>query len=96
MSLRPARFYIWFFRGTPGARAPSFRYNISAVYPSSLGVVRPVPFIHSDREHRITRSHAAILVPCLNNSRGAYISEIVRAGIISVDPASLRHASALA
>ena len=62
-----------------------FWYFISALYPTiSLGIPFGGPaFVHGDANALITPFVAAILGLGLNE--GAYMAEIVRAGIISVD-----------
>ncbi len=78
-------FYIWFFRGTPVLVQLLFWYNIAALYPKiALGIPFGPSFIHADANTLITPFTAAILGLGLNE--GAYMAEIVRAGIISVDP----------
>jgi polar amino acid transport system permease protein len=76
-------FYIWFFRGTPVLVQLLFWYNIAALYPKiDLGIPFGPAFIHADANSLITPFTAAILGLGLNE--GAYMAEIVRAGIISV------------
>jgi polar amino acid transport system permease protein len=76
--------YIWFFRGTPVLVQLLFWYNIAALYPKiSLGIPFGPAFVHADANTLITPFTAAILGLGLNE--GAYMAEIVRAGIISVD-----------
>jgi polar amino acid transport system permease protein len=78
-------FYIWFFRGTPVLVQLLFWYNIAALYPKvGLGIPFGPAFVHADANTLITPFAAAILGLGLNE--GAYMAEIVRAGIISVDP----------
>jgi polar amino acid transport system permease protein len=75
--------YIWFFRGTPVLVQLLFWYNVAAVYPHiDLGIPFGPSFIHADANSLITPFTAAILGLGLNE--GAYMAEIVRAGIISV------------
>jgi polar amino acid transport system permease protein len=77
--------YIWFFRGTPVLVQLLFWYNIAALYPKlALGVPFGPAVAHIDANTAITPFTAAILGLGLNE--GAYMAEIVRAGIISVDP----------
>jgi polar amino acid transport system permease protein len=77
-------FYIWFFRGTPVLVQLLFWYNIAALYPKiALGIPFGPAFVHADANTLITPFTAAILGLGLNE--GAYMAEIVRAGIISVD-----------
>jgi polar amino acid transport system permease protein len=76
--------YIWFFRGTPVLVQLLFWYNIAALYPRvNLGVPFGPAFVHADANTLITPFTAAILGLGLNE--GAYMAEIVRAGIISVE-----------
>jgi polar amino acid transport system permease protein len=75
--------YIWFFRGTPVLVQLLFWYNIAALYPKiALGIPFGPAFVHPDANALITPFTAAILGLGLNE--GAYMAEIVRAGIISV------------
>jgi polar amino acid transport system permease protein len=76
--------YIWFFRATPVLVQLLFWYNIAAIYPSiSLGIpFVGVEFVHGSANTVITTYVAAMLGLGLNE--GAYMAEIVRAGIISV------------
>jgi polar amino acid transport system permease protein len=76
--------YIWFFRGTPVLVQLLFWYNISDLYPKlGLGIPFGPAFVHPDVNTLITAFRAAVLGLGLNE--GAYMAEIVRAGIISVD-----------
>jgi polar amino acid transport system permease protein len=87
--------YIWFFRGTPVLVQILFWSFISALYPKiSLGIPFGGPaFAHADANKLVTPFLAAILALGLNE--GAYMAEIVRAGIISVDEGQTDAASAL-
>jgi polar amino acid transport system permease protein len=76
--------YVWFFRGTPVLVQILFWYSIAALYPTiNLGIPFGPQFIHINANSTITAFVAVILALGLNE--GAYMSEIVRAGIISVD-----------
>jgi polar amino acid transport system permease protein len=76
--------YIWFFRGTPVLVQLLFWYNIAALYPKlALGIPFGPAFVHPDVNMLITAFKAGILALGLNE--GAYMAEIVRAGMISVD-----------
>ncbi len=76
--------YIWFFRGTPVLVQIIFWYYISAIYPKiDLGIPFGLSFIHGEANTLIKAFTAAILALGLNE--GAYMSEIVRAGMISVE-----------
>jgi polar amino acid transport system permease protein len=75
--------YIWFFRGTPVLVQIVFWYYIAALYPKiDLGIPFGPSFIHADANTLIKAFTAGILALGLNE--GAYMAEIVRAGIISV------------
>jgi polar amino acid transport system permease protein len=77
-------FYIWFFRGTPLLVQLLFWGFIAALYPTiDLGIPFGPSFIHANANSLITPFVAALLGLGLNE--GAYMAEIVRAGIISVD-----------
>jgi polar amino acid transport system permease protein len=77
--------YVWFFRGTPMLVQLIFLYNISALYPKlSLGVPFGPAFVSGNVNHIVTPFLAAIIGLGLNE--GAFMCEIVRAGILSVDP----------
>ncbi|MDX6657045.1 MAG: polar amino acid transport system permease protein [Solirubrobacteraceae bacterium] len=88
-------FYIWFFRGTPVLVQILFWSFISALYPQiSIGIPFGGPeFAHGSANSIITPFLAAILALGLNEA--AYMAEIVRAGIISVDEGQTEASSAL-
>jgi polar amino acid transport system permease protein len=76
--------YIWFFRATPVLVQMLFWYYISALYPKlGLGIPFGPVFVHPNVNTLITAFRAAVLALGLNE--GAYMAEIVRAGVISVD-----------
>ncbi len=76
--------YIWFFRGTPVLVQIIFWYFISALYPKiDIGIPFGPALIHGNANTLIHAFTAAVLALGLNE--GAYMAEIVRAGIISVD-----------
>jgi polar amino acid transport system permease protein len=87
--------YIWFFRGTPVLVQLLFWEFISALYPKiSLGIpFVGVTFIHGSANTIITGLTAASLGLGLNE--GAYMAEIVRAGILSVDEGQTEAAQSL-
>ena len=76
--------YIWIFRGTPVLVQILLWYNIAALYPRfSLGIPFGGPqFAHFTAATLITPFRVGVLALGLNE--GAYMAEIVRAGIISV------------
>ena len=87
-------FYIWFFRGTPVLVQIFFWYNLAIILPHlTVGI----PFTHIEwigsTNQIVSPFIAAILGLGLNEA--AYMSEIVRAGIISVDQGQTEAAQAL-
>ncbi len=87
-------FYIWLFRGTPLLVQLLFWNFISALYPKiSLGIPFGPEIVHANANSLITPFVAAILGLGLNEA--AYMAEIVRAGIISVDEGQTEAASAI-
>jgi polar amino acid transport system permease protein len=86
--------YIWFFRGTPVLVQVLFWFNLPAVMNSlSLGVPFGPSWFHTDPKTVITQFGAALLGLGLNEA--AYMAEIARAGIISVDEGQTEAAQAL-
>jgi len=86
--------YIWFFRGTPLLVQVLFWYNVAALFPTvALGIPFGPAFVHEPANKLITPLVAALLALGLNE--GAYMSEIVRAGIISVDEGQTHAAQSL-
>lgn len=86
--------YVWFFRGTPVFVQLLFWGFISALYPTiSLGVPFGPAFVGMDTNTLITPVIAAILGLGLNEA--AYMAEIVRSGIQSVDKGQTEAAQAL-
>jgi polar amino acid transport system permease protein len=87
--------YVWFFRGTPVLVQLLFWSFISALYPRiSLGIPFGGPeLLSGDANAIITPFVAAILGLGLNEA--AYMAEIVRAGILSVEEGQTEAAQAL-
>ena len=86
--------YVWLFRGTPLLVQLLFWFNLSALYPEiSLGIPFGPEFVQFDANVLITPYLAAVLGLALNES--AYMAEIVRAGILSVDQGQTEAAHAL-
>jgi polar amino acid transport system permease protein len=82
--------YVSFFRGTPVLVQLLFWYNLAALYPRiSFGL----PWVSLNANQIVTPMAAAILGLGLNQA--AYQSEIVRAGILSVDHGQSEAAEAL-
>ena len=77
--------YVWFLRGTPVLVQILFWNFFSALFPDvGIGIPFGPTFVHIDANSIIVPFAAAILALGLNEA--AYMAEIVRAGIISVDP----------
>jgi polar amino acid transport system permease protein len=102
MRLSPSRLlsgsawvYIWFFRGTPVLVQLTFWYvGITYLYPKlTFGVPFGPAFFTVNANTLVTSFVAAALGLSLNE--GAYMAEIVRAGIISVDEGQGEAASSL-
>ncbi|WP_373880345.1 amino acid ABC transporter permease [Martelella alba] len=77
--------YIWFFRGTPLLVQLIFWYNLSTLFPTlSLSVPwTDITFAKWNTNAVITPLTAAIAGLALNEA--AYMAEIIRAGLLSVD-----------
>jgi polar amino acid transport system permease protein len=87
-------FYIWIFRGTPVLVQILLWYNIAALYPRfSLGIPFGPTFAHFNASSLITPFVAGMLALGLNE--GAYMAEIVRAGMISVPEGQTQAAQSL-
>jgi polar amino acid transport system permease protein len=88
--------YIWFFRGTPVLVQLLFWFNAVPTVFKTFAI--SIPFTHVVLYHKpmvkfMTPFMAALLGLGLNE--GAYMAEIVRAGIISVDEGQTEAAQAL-
>lgn len=76
--------YIWFFRGTPLLVQLLFWYNMSTLFPRVvLGVPFGPEYMSWNTNDLITPLTAAIAGLALNEA--AYMAEIIRAGLLSVD-----------
>ncbi|TWH01729.1 polar amino acid transport system permease protein [Nocardioides sp. J9] len=83
--------YIWFFRGTPLLVQIIFWFNLSLLIPEiSFSIPFGPELYHADTNDLITPFFCAVLALSLNE--GAYMAEIVRAGILSIDPGQLEAA----
>lgn len=86
--------FVWFFRGTPVLVQIIFWFNIAALYPNlSIGIPFGPSFATFDINSILTPFVAGALALSLNE--GAYMSEIVRAGILSISGGQSEAASAL-
>lgn len=90
-----SRAYIWFFRGTPLLVQLIFWYNIAALYPViALGLPFGGPsWVIGSANVLISPLGAALLGLSLNEA--AYMAEIIRSGIGSVDKGQYEAARAL-
>lgn len=87
--------YVWFFRGVPPLVLLIFVYNIAALYPR-LVIPAPLggpPLVSTSMNTLITSFSAAILGLGLNET--AYMSEIIRAGILSIADGQMHAALSL-
>lgn len=78
-----ALLYQWFFRGTPTLVQLIFWFNLSSIFPRFSGQFLGFQFLDVDTNQMMTPLLAALLGLGLNFA--AYYSEVVRAGILSVD-----------
>ncbi len=86
--------YLWLFRGTPLLVQILFWFNIASFVPRiSLGVPFGPSFASANTNSLVTTLVAAVLGLGLNEA--AYMAEIVRAGIVSVDTGQQEAALAL-
>lgn len=84
-----ARFYIWFFRGTPLLLQLLLWFNLALVFPT-IGIAG---FWQARTVDVITPFVATLLGLGIN--QGAYTAEVVRAGILSVDRGQAEAAQAV-
>ena len=86
--------YLWVFRGTPVYTQLVFWGLISVLYPNfGIGIPFGPEFASFQTVNVVTFFVAAVIGLSLNES--AYMAEIVRAGILSVDEGQTEAASAL-
>ncbi|MFT4464699.1 MAG: amino acid ABC transporter permease [Sodalis sp. (in: enterobacteria)] len=86
--------YIWFFRGTPVLVQLIFWYNLAALYPQvTLGIPHLFTLYQGSMNDLITPYTTAILGLGLNEA--AYMAEIIRGGMSSVDSGQQEAARAL-
>jgi len=89
-----AAVYIWLFRGTPVITQLIFWNFLAALYPRlGLGIPFGPTFVSVDTNTVISVFAASLLGLGLNEA--AYMAEIVRGGIQSVDPGQSEAAGAL-
>ncbi|MDQ6775842.1 MAG: amino acid ABC transporter permease [Actinomycetota bacterium] len=86
--------YIWFLRGTPLLVQFIFWNSLGELYPSiAVGIPFGPAFFHIDANSVLKPFVVCILALGLNEA--AYMAEIVRAGIISVDKGQYEAAGSL-
>ncbi|ALL68269.1 ABC-type amino acid transport system, permease component [Paraburkholderia caribensis MBA4] len=89
-----AKFFVWFFRAIPLLVQLIFWYNLAALYPRlALALPFGPSFFEVDTNKVITSLGAALIALSLNE--GAYMAEIVRSGLSSVDHGQHEAARAL-
>jgi polar amino acid transport system permease protein len=88
-----AEVYVSLFRGTPLMVQLLFWYNLSTLFPKlSLGIPLGPDLFSWNANDVITPLTAAIVGLALNEA--AYMAEIIRGGLIAVDPRQLETAQA--
>lgn len=86
--------YVWFFRSIPGLVQVLIWFNLGALYPRlSIGTPWGTTFASVSATTAITPWVAAIVGFTLTEA--AFMSEIIRAGIISVDRGQIQASEAL-
>jgi polar amino acid transport system permease protein len=87
--------YTWFFRGTPVLVQLAFWFNITALYKMiTIGLpFLPVTFIHLNLITILNPFRSAMVALGLNEA--AYMSEIARAGLLSVDEGQIEAATSI-
>lgn len=85
--------FVWFFRGTPLLVQLIFWYNLSTLFPRlSLAIPFGPSLAAWNTNDIITPLTAAVLGLALNEA--AYMAEIIRAGLLSVDRGQVETAEA--
>ncbi|ALU89833.1 hypothetical protein Hrubri_2654 [Herbaspirillum rubrisubalbicans M1] len=88
-----AGLYIWFFRSTPLLVQLIFLYNMATLFPEiSVGLPFGPTWLSWKTNDLITPLTAAIIGLTLNEA--AYMAEIIRGGLLAVDPRQLETAQA--
>ncbi|MEU0479513.1 amino acid ABC transporter permease [Streptosporangium sp. NPDC006013] len=86
--------YVWFFRSVPVLVQLLFWFNIGYLYPTlSLGIPGGPTLISGSSNDLISATTAAVLGLTLHEA--AHAGEIIRGGILAVDPGQVEAGSAL-
>lgn len=86
--------YVWFFRGTPLLVQILFLYNISALYPSlSIGIPHVWTIGNVNANDILTPLLVAVIA--LGAHEAAYMCEIIRSGLLSVNKGQTEAAKAV-
>lgn len=90
-----AHAFVWFFRGTPVLVQLVFWYNLAALFPEiSFGIPFGGPKIWEISATVAISSFTAAMLG-LGLNEGAYMAEIIRAGLLSVDQGQTEASKAL-
>lgn len=77
--------FVWFFRGTPVLVQLVFWYNLASLFPEiSIGIPFDGPKFYSVSSTAAISSFTAAMLG-LGLNEAAYMAEIIRAGLLSVD-----------
>ena len=87
--------YIWFFRGTPVLVQIFFWFNLNTVLRTvGIGIPPDGPLLWSIGTNQLINPFIAVSLG-LGLNEAAYMAEIVRAGILSIDEGQVEAASSL-
>lgn len=87
--------FVWFFRGTPVLVQLVFWYNLAALFPElAFGIPFDGPKLFSISATVAISSFTAAMLG-LGLNEGAYMAEIIRAGLLSVDNGQMEASKAL-
>ena len=86
--------YIWFFRGTPLLVQLIFWYNLAALYPSLVVGIPSGPGIDLGATNLVISTWGAAILG-LGLNEAAYMAEIIRGGLLSVDRGQVQAAESI-
>lgn len=87
--------FVWLVRGIPLLVQLILWYNLSALFPTiDIGIPFGGPIFHSVETNAVISAYTAAILG-LGLNQAAYMAEIIRSGIQSVDEGQLEAASAL-